>query len=183
MGVPYAYPLHPEAGRIEADFFEPARWKPEYPNPAFARMLLDDAFWATKIVARLSDEAIRALVETGRYEDSDTVEFLARIVMQRRDKIVAYYFSQLNPLDGFRVDDGVLLFDNLGERAGLATADAYEYEWFMFDNDTRDLAGIGSGCTERPIALLMCSTAASGDTSSSQPPPGNANGSGVPSAD
>ena len=147
MGVPYAYPIHPEAGRIEADFFEPARWKPEYPNPAFARMLLDDAFWATKIVARLSDEAIRALVETGRYEDSDTVEFLARIIMQRRDKIVAYYFSQLNPLDGFRVDDGVLLFDNLGERAGLATADAYEYEWFIFDNVARGLTGIGSGET------------------------------------
>ncbi len=157
MGVPYAYPLHPEAGRIEADFFEPARWKPEYPNPAFARMLLDDAFWATKIVARLSDEAIRALVETGRYEDSDTVEFLARIIMQRRDKIVAYYFSQLNPLDGFRVDNGVLLFDNLGERAGLATAEAYEYEWFMFDNDTRDLAGIGSGETSDTAVSLPSS--------------------------
>ena len=110
-------------------------------------MLLDDAFWATKIVARLADEAIRAIVQTGGYEDSDAAEFLTRIIMQRRDKIVAYYFSQVNPLDGFRVDDGAVRFDNLGERAGLATAEAYEYEWFTFDNDTRELAGIGSGET------------------------------------
>lgn len=145
MKVDYEYPLHPEAGRIEAEFFEPPRWKPEYPNPAFERMLLDDAFWATKIVARLTDEAIRAIVQTGRYEDPDTVEFLARIIMQRRDKIVAYYFSQLNPLDGFRVEDTALRFENLGERAGLATVEAYEYEWSTFDNDTGEIAGIGSG--------------------------------------
>jgi len=147
MGIRYEYPLHPEAGRIEADFFEPSRWKPEYPNPAFERMLLDDAFWATKIVARLTDEAIRAILQTGRYEDPDTVEFLARIIGQRRDKIVDYYFSQVNPLDGFRIDNGTLRFDNLGERAGLATAEAYEYEWFRFDNDTRELARIGGGET------------------------------------
>ena len=157
MGVPYAYPLHREAGRIEANFFEPSRWKPEYPNPAFERLRLDDAFWATKIVARLTDEAIRAIVQTGRYADPDTVEFLARIIMQRRDKIVAHYFSHVNPLDGFRVDDGALRFDNLGERAGLATVEAYEYEWFTFDNDTRELAAIESGETSETTVSLPSS--------------------------
>ena len=48
----------------------------------------------------------------------------------------------------------MLRFDNLGERAGLATAEAYEYEWFMFDNDTRDLAGIGNGETSDTAVSL-----------------------------
>ena len=32
------YPVHPEIGRLEADFFQPHAWKPEYPNAAFVRM-------------------------------------------------------------------------------------------------------------------------------------------------
>ena len=65
--VKYPYPKYGEVGRIEADYFEPHKWKPEYPNPAFERMLTDDGFWAAKIVARFSDEAIRALVTAGEY--------------------------------------------------------------------------------------------------------------------
>ena len=129
MNYEYAYPQYAEAGRIEAENFEPQLWKPEYRNPTFDRLLLDDAFWAAKIVFRFSDEAIRALVETGQYSDPETSEFLARILMRRRDKIVDYYFRQLNPLDGFRVEGSRLEFRNLGEEAGLASAEGYEYEW------------------------------------------------------
>src|SRR5689334_18844726 len=32
------YPRSPSLGNIEADFFDPGRWKTEYPNPAFIRM-------------------------------------------------------------------------------------------------------------------------------------------------
>ncbi len=69
--IPYAYPQYAEAGRIESKYFEPARWKPEYPNAAFARLLADDAFWAAKIVARFTDEAIRAIVATGDFLSKD----------------------------------------------------------------------------------------------------------------
>jgi hypothetical protein len=64
-------------GRIEADFFDPSRWKPQYPNPAFDRMLADDAFWAAKIVARFSDEAIRTIVATGDFLSKDAERHLA----------------------------------------------------------------------------------------------------------
>ena len=40
------YPDYPAIGRFEADFFQPQLWRPEYPNPAFDRMQLEDAFWA-----------------------------------------------------------------------------------------------------------------------------------------
>ncbi len=130
------YPDYPEAGRFESDFFQPQRWKPEYANPAFERLLPEDGFWATKIVSRFSDEMVRAIVETGGYSDQRTVSYLTQTLIQRRDKIIAHYFAQLNPLDSFRLTDGHLEFDNLGEAFSLGEAEAYEYEWFVFDNES-----------------------------------------------
>ena len=53
-------------GRLEAERFDPLKWKPEYPNPAFENMRPDDAFWAARIVSKFTDEAIRAVVEKAR---------------------------------------------------------------------------------------------------------------------
>jgi hypothetical protein len=140
------YAVHPEIGRIEADFFRPERWKPEYPNPAFERMQPADAFWAARIVSRFSDAMIRAIVRTGRFSDAAAERYLADTVIRRRDKVVAHYFRAVNPLAEFAVTrggDGALEFRNLGEEAGLAGVDAYEYRWFALDNRTGDLRPLG----------------------------------------
>ncbi len=50
------YPDYPSIGNFEADFFQPEKWKPEYPNPAFDNMTDEDAFWAAKIVMAFSDD-------------------------------------------------------------------------------------------------------------------------------
>ena len=99
------YDVHPEIGRIEADYFQPEAWKPEYPNPAFERMLPDDAFWAARIVSRFTDEMVRAIVHTGQYDDAAAERRLADILIKRRDKMVAHYFRQVNPLAEFEVVD------------------------------------------------------------------------------
>ena len=134
------YPHHPEIGRIEADSFRPERWKPEYPNPAFDQMLPEDAFWAAKIVARFSDEAIRAIVRTGEYADPAGERYLGDTIIKRRDKVLALYFRLLNPLDGFRIEAAAegprVAFENLGVTARLAPVEGYEYQWFRFDNRT-----------------------------------------------
>jgi hypothetical protein len=137
--IPYAYPEYAEVGRIEAEHFEPSRWKPEYPNMAFDRMLADDGFWAAKIVSRFSDEAIRAIVATGDFLSKDAERYLADMVIRRRDKVVAHYFRQLNPLDGFRIEQE-LEFRNLGAERGLGDVQGYEYEWFSFDNASGEVA-------------------------------------------
>ena len=56
-------------GPRRGDAFEPEKWKPEYPNPAFDNMRPDDAFWAARIVAAFSDEAIAAIVRKAKYSD------------------------------------------------------------------------------------------------------------------
>jgi hypothetical protein len=134
------YQVFPEVGRIEADFFDPQAWKPEYPNPAFERMRPADAFWAARLVSRFSDEAVRALVHTGQFSDPAAEAHLAETLLRRRDKIVALFFKSLDPLAEFRLsgatDASLLEFENLGEKAGLAKTEAYEYEWFTLDNRT-----------------------------------------------
>jgi hypothetical protein len=149
------YRAYPEVGNFESDFFDPDRWKPEYPNPAFDRMRPEDAFWAARIVARFSDEAVRAIVTTGRLGNPEAEAYLADTLIARRDKIVGRYFRALNPLAGFRLEGGALAFDNLGERAGLARVRSYEYEWFALDNARGKATPLGltSSASEPRIAL------------------------------
>jgi hypothetical protein len=158
------YQVHPEIGRIEAEYFRPQAWKPEYPNPAFERMLPDDAFWAARIVSRFTDEMVRALVHTGRYDDPAAERQLADTLIERRDKTVAYYFRQVNPLAEFEVDsaaDGATLrFRNLGEEARLAAATAYEYQWFAFDNATHVLRPLGEAAQVTAPGLPLPATGA-----------------------
>lgn len=75
MGV--KYPPYPSVGNFEADFFEPWKWKTEYPHPAFERMDAADAFWAASIAARFTDQMIRAIVEQGALSDPAAAHFLA----------------------------------------------------------------------------------------------------------
>ena len=97
------YPDYPAIGRFEADFFQPQLWKPEYPNPAFERMQLTDAFWTTRTVLRFTDEMIRAIVETGQISDPEASNYLVETLIKRRDKIIRYYLPRMNPLDDFQL--------------------------------------------------------------------------------
>lgn len=138
-----AYREYPEVGRFEADAFRPERWKPFYPNPAYDRMLPEDALWATRIVAAFTDEIVRAIVRTGELQDAAAERHLVDTLLRRRDKVVAHYVHQTNPLVEFRVrgagGEASLEFVNLAERAGLGASTSYEYEWLAFDNRTGEL--------------------------------------------
>lgn len=130
------YPEHAGVGRIEAEFFQPHAWRPEYPNPAFERMLDDDAFWAAAIVHEVGDDAVRAMVAAGELGDDASERYLGDTLIRRRDKTRAWYFARTNPLAHFTVEEGALRFRNLGEEAGLGSAEGYDVEWSRFDNDT-----------------------------------------------
>lgn len=140
------YPEAPPAvGRLEADSFDPAKWKPEYPNPAFRNMRPDDAFWAARLVSRFSDRAIRAVVEKARFTDPRATDDLTAKIIKRRDKVVALWLTQVNPLTDFALSEsGELTFANAAVQAGLSTVPAsYRAQWASFDNTTteRQLAG------------------------------------------
>jgi hypothetical protein len=141
------YPKDPTVGNVEADFFEPWKWKTEYPQPAFNQMDAADAFWGASLVSRFSDEMLQAIVKSGRLSNPESERYLTDVIMRRRDKVVAYWISRTNPLDRFearRSGSGVdLTFDNAAVRLKVATPGAtYAVRWSSLDN----LAG-----TEQPV--------------------------------
>jgi len=133
------FPDYPAVGNIEGHYFRPAVWKPEYPNAAFDRMDAADAFWAARIVSRFSDEAVRAIVATGEISDPEAERYLADTIIERRDKVVAHWIVQTNPLDEFEVSGSrggfTLSWDNAAVRVGVGSDSAtYAVQWAIYDN-------------------------------------------------
>jgi hypothetical protein len=162
------YPDAPPAvGRLEADAFDPAKWRPEYPNPAFRNMRADDAFWAARLVSRFSDAAIRAVVEKARFTDPRATDDLTAKIIKRRDKVVALWLTQVNPLIDFALSDaGELTFANAAQQAGVSTAaTSYQVQWASFDNATAESRAAGEPTTVRearvqaPAALIAAGRA------------------------
>ena len=141
------YPqVAPSVGRFEADYFDPIAWRPEYPNPAFDNMRPEDAFWGARLVARFSDEAIRAIVAKARYSDQRATDYIAATLVKRRDKVLRAWLTAVNPIVGPALGtDGTLTFENAAVSAAVASpAAAYTLRWSRFDNAT----GTVSGTTE-----------------------------------
>jgi hypothetical protein len=131
------YPdVPPSIGRFEGDAFEPEKWKPEYPNPAFENMRPDDAFWGARIVSRFSDEAIRAIVEKARYTDRGATDYMTQTIIKRRDKVMRTWLNGVNPaVNPALTATGELTFENAAIAARVADAPAsYTLQWFKFDN-------------------------------------------------
>ena len=152
----------PSIGRFEGDAFDPVKWKPEYPNPAFENMRPDDAFWGARIVSRFTDPMIRAIVEKARYSDPRATEYMTATVIKRRDKVVRTWLNGVNPVvDPSLSGAGALTFNNAAVAAGVAEGPAsYALQWFKFDNttDTRENVGdavsISSASSQAPEMLM-----------------------------
>jgi hypothetical protein len=140
------YPRVPRSvGRIEAQRFDPLKWKPEYPNPAFDNMRPDDGFWGARIVSRFSDESIRAVVEKAQFSDAAATDYLTRTLIRRRDKVVAAWINQICPVVEPRLSaEGAFTFVNAAVEARAADGPSqYELRWFRFDNVTDQRVPVG----------------------------------------
>ena len=120
------WPEDPSVGNVEAEVFEPATWKTEYPNPAFQQLDAADAFWAASIVSRFTDTMVRAVVEEARLSNPKAAAYLAETIIKRRDKTVRWGVTATNPVDRFTIEHGpapALVFDNSAVRLGLAAGE------------------------------------------------------------
>ncbi|MBA3392134.1 MAG: hypothetical protein H0T89_05790 [Deltaproteobacteria bacterium] len=111
-------------GWIESERFDPANWKPLHPWLPFVAADRFDKFWGARIVMSFTPEQIRAALAAARYTDPRTVEYLARVLVERQRKIGEHFFGRVAPLERFRVNRDALCFDDLRVRYGLRSNDA-----------------------------------------------------------
>jgi hypothetical protein len=128
------HPYIKGVGTFDAESFDAANWKSNYPNTAFLLMDDDDAFWAAKKVMAFSDLDIRAIVETGRYSDPEATAWVTDTLIKRRDKIGKAWLSRGLALDNFGVADGRLVFDDLAEKYKVTGPRQVTIRWSEFDN-------------------------------------------------
>jgi hypothetical protein len=130
--------IPPSAGWWTSAGFDPPSWKPNYPNPAFANMRADDAFWGARLVMRFSDDALRTIVREVGYDDPRGADHVSRVLIERRDAVGRTWLNAINPIaDAVLSPDGVLTFVNAAVAAGTATAPVhYAVSWARFDNET-----------------------------------------------
>lgn len=102
-------------GYFGAEHFEPEQWRPGYPNPAFAHMTEEDGAWMARILARMSDAHVRAVVAEACYTHPPWNAYLERVLIARRDAILRRYLTRLSPLADFAVEGGARLC--AGDRA------------------------------------------------------------------
>ena len=143
---------YPSVGYFESERFEPDRWRPTFPNPAFLRMTRRDAYWGAKIVTSFTDEDIETMVKTGGFTDPRAERYVIEVLKGRRDKIGRYYLNEVNPLDRFELESSTkgessLVFENLALSRGYAPASRASYRYTIRPhnskgNDTQEREGV-----------------------------------------
>ncbi|MGH7724037.1 MAG: hypothetical protein ACREOU_01275 [Candidatus Eiseniibacteriota bacterium] len=116
----------PSVGNFESDVYEPQKFKPLQPHPAFRERTDRDDYWGAKIVASFSDVQIEAAIDAAGYEDPRAKPLLLDLLKRRRDKVARYWFGVVAPLDYFHVDGSVLRFRDLAVDRKLEGPRSYE---------------------------------------------------------
>jgi len=71
--------------------FRPDRYRPNYPNMAWAEMTREDALWAAGLIGRYTEEQIRTAVDLARYTRTEDADYVYKTLLERRKKILDYY--------------------------------------------------------------------------------------------
>jgi hypothetical protein len=138
------YPKHPSIGNFESKYFDPEKWKPEYPNSAFSNMTDQDAYWAARIVMGFTEEEIRAIVKTGQFTDPDAEDYMVATLVERRNKIGRAWLTRVSSFDDFQwTPAGRLQFKHLASYYDIARRPEPQISWFSFDNATGAWQPIG----------------------------------------
>ncbi len=156
------YPDIPAVGRIESAYYRAESWKPDYPNPAFRNARPDDRFWAARIVAAFTDEAVAAIVRSAKFTDPGATEYLTKTLLERRTKVLSAWLNGTNPVVDLALSEaGELTFANAATRAAVAKpAEKYTVRWARFDNAAGTAHTVGDEQTLQepkataPAALL-----------------------------
>ncbi len=129
----------PSIGYFESEIFQPGKWDPIYPIPAFENMTGRDAYWAAKIVMSFTDDDLRAIIDAGELSNPKARNYLFRTLKTRQEKIGRHWFAKVNPLDGFNSEqtDGqfVISFEDFALKYGFNQTAQSEFD-MRYDGKT-----------------------------------------------
>lgn len=139
-------------GVFEAEVFNPARWAPSFPNPAFIEATDEDTFWAASILARFDRPRVEAAVSAANYRNERAAKAIVDILMKRREKLLEYALRNMAPLidpyvEGRRVGMRDLERVAALPRSWRRTSYHYQVRWNRTGLPDSDLA---SGSRDRP---------------------------------
>lgn len=122
-------------GYFDVESFTPSKWRGVYAIPAFERRTPRDVLWMVRILSRITDDHIRAIVDTAKLPDERQVKYLTETLIGRRDKFFSEYLTQYAPLATFtlvRRTPGSprqsLCFEDLALKHEVFSADATHYK-------------------------------------------------------
>lgn len=124
-------------GYFDVEHFDAAAWKPGYPNQAFSREQPADGAWMARIIARIDEPELRAMVAEGRLSDPQNEEELVRILLGRQQRILEHYLTVVSPLADFEVrDDGdSLCFRDLASMTEVLDPRVIRYQTSFYAGD------------------------------------------------
>ncbi len=136
----------PPFGYFRAADFDPEKWRPGYPNPAFSRMTERDGAWMARILARFTPEHIKGLVRLGKINRAEDAAYLERVLIERHRRILRRYLGRLSPLANARVEGSQLCASDLARQSGVWASSAFAYR----ATSTR----LGRGAVRSPVRAL-----------------------------
>src|SRR5262249_32314790 len=92
--------ISPEIGNFTSDF-DPGDWKPSYPSVMFSNMTDLDAYWAMRVILSFSEADLRAIIETARYSDPKTNDYILQTFLKRRELLARYWLGKVDGLSDF----------------------------------------------------------------------------------
>lgn len=145
----------PAVGHFSAARFDPNRWKPRVPNPAFLRARSDDLFWSARRVMAFTDEMIAAAVASASYTDPRAAQHITETLIARRDLIGRAWLSNVNPIVDPSFDGRRIAFRNAAVDSGISQPPSgYRAIWFSFDNPTGEAKPLGETTATEATILI-----------------------------
>ncbi len=139
-------------GYYQIDNFVPDDYHPGYPNPALARMTERDGAWMTRIIARMTPLHVAAMIEAGKIQDQAVKDELTRVVLGRRQKVLARWLSRVSALTDPRLvvtaQGAGLCMEDLAVKTGVSPLALRSYE---------ARAWLGEPLTPHPLTLAQSS--------------------------
>ena len=135
-GLAYRYWLPIErspfrsVGVFEAEVFDPERWRPAIPNPAFDAATARDDYWAAAVITHFDVDQLIAVVQAAEYADEGAESWVLRVLLQRQFAIARSAFPRTLALGPPRMESAYVMYQsNLAVRVGLEDADRVGYRY------------------------------------------------------